>query len=76
MICSVNFTGSSLIPHLTVSAKSCFSWPMYNVHVILIFGCMMMDLMRKKVKITLKEKYGERLSQILHIKNSYIIHAF
>lgn len=41
------------------------SWLAYSVLVILIFGCMMMDLMRKKVKITLRETYGERFSRDL-----------
>lgn len=37
-----------------------FSWPKCSALQILISGCMMMDLMRRKVKITLKGIYGER----------------
>ncbi|KAI8546982.1 hypothetical protein RHMOL_Rhmol07G0161200 [Rhododendron molle] len=39
---------------------SYFSWPMCNVHVTLIFGCMMMAVMRKKVRTISGETFGKR----------------
>ncbi|KAG6752834.1 hypothetical protein POTOM_042873 [Populus tomentosa] len=47
--------------HLALSALRFYdSFQTYSAPRILISGCMMMDLMRKKAKIILRETYGER----------------
>ena len=54
-----------------------FSWQMYNAHVTLTFGFMMMVVMRKKVRITSGETSGRRyvLSNSLLSQNLYWIMA-